>query len=165
MGGSLRGRTDEKRDARLLVPLSTTSSLEMEIPPEQQQVLTLTLTVHTNMSSRHRAQSRSDDRCVCLTRVPVLPQSLFVLGADSGETCSSCWPAQLSACKASPDRSVYKWLREEVLRCVCVCAVYTFASMILVLATSRGVVTNAATAPTEDTYTHLAKCFQKSLSE
>lgn len=158
-------RTDRSRRTGLLVHLSVTSSLEMEIPPEQQQVLTLTVTMPTNMSPRHCPWSGSDDRCVCtecLSTVPVLPRptlsrvlTLLKFAQAAGPFSSLPVRHHLTA--------VFKNLCQR-RRCVlslwsfCVYpSVYTFASMILVFATSSGVVTNAAIAPAKDTFTHLVR--------
>lgn len=131
----------------------------MEIPLEQQQVLTLTQTMHTNVfPTLSIVQDHMIDVCVCLTTVPVLPRPalsrvLTLLNFAQAAGPLSSLPARNHL------TAVFKSHCQETSVCVCVCvrlSVYTFASMILVFATSRGVVTNAATAPTKDTCKHLA---------
>lgn len=140
-----QSRRANRRDSGLLLHLSVTSSLEMEIPLEQHQILTLTMC--TNMSSRHGPYSASGDEC--LTTVPPLPRPplsrpLTLLQSTESPGPLSSLPARHHLTAVFKSRCQRSW-----------CAlwpglsVYTFASMILVFATSSGVVTNAATAPTK----------------
>lgn len=132
----------------------------MEIPLEQQQVFILTLTMHTNMSFRRCPQSRSDDRCacVCVTTVPVLPRPALFRVLTVVKFAQAAGP--LSSPPARHHLTGVFTSRCQK-RCCAPCvrlSVYTFASMILVFATSRGVVTNAATAPTKRHIYTLSVC-------
>lgn len=99
----------------------------MEIPPERQQVLAVTLTMSTNTSSPRCPPSKSDDRCCCVcmcvcvrvraTSVPVLPRPVLFRVLLTAVK----FARPPSACEPSPDRSVYRSLSEEVLCCVTVC--------------------------------------------
>lgn len=166
-GGDTAIQREDRRDAGLLVHLSVTSCLGMEIPLEQQQVLTLTLTMHTNMPFRRCPQSRSDDRCacacVCVTTVPELPRPVLFRVLTVVKFAQAAGPLN-----SPPARhhltGVFTSRCQK--RCYAPCvrlSVYTFASMILVFATSRGVVTNAATAPTKRHIHTLSVCVSASL--
>lgn len=95
---------------------------------------------------------------VCFSVVPVLPRPVLFRVLTMGKFARAV--GLLSSLPASHHQTgVFTSACQR--RCCAPCvhwSVYTFASMILVFATSRGVVTNAAVAPTRDTWIHLAKC-------
>lgn len=95
----------------------------MEIPLEQQQVLTLTQTMHTNVfPTLSIVQDHMIDVCVCLTTVPVLPRPalsrvLTLLNFAQAAGPLSSLPARNHL------TAVFKSHCQETSVCVCVRAI------------------------------------------
>lgn len=89
----------------------------MEIPQEKQQLPPLTLTMRTNMSSRHCPRDGPGDGCVgvCFSVVPALPRPVLFCVLTMGKFAGAVGLLSLLPASHHQTVSVYKWLSEEVL--------------------------------------------------